>query len=170
MYIVLRWFVVGLSAMGLLSMRLGFANTSRYGFCTFVKAVQPTPTMNTRSLSATIVRDCSEGALNGTSCWARVCMLPQTAVHKLKIPQQTRSLISQLFLSVIITLSENKTASRGSIFASKNGSLALRTFSPVSFSTNFITHVRRPLILLQCICLVKSHQNLEVGMTGIISG
>jgi hypothetical protein len=29
-YIVLRWFVVGLSAMGSRSMRLGFAKTGRY--------------------------------------------------------------------------------------------------------------------------------------------
>jgi hypothetical protein len=37
--------------------------------CTFVKAVQPTPMMNTRSLSATIVRECNERVLtyiNGT--------------------------------------------------------------------------------------------------------
>lgn len=52
-----RWFVVGLSAMGLRGMRLGFAKQRLADKCTFVKAVQPTPTMNTRSLSATIVRD-----------------------------------------------------------------------------------------------------------------
>jgi hypothetical protein len=62
-YIILRWFVVGLSAMGLRSMRLGFAKTE-YMVRTFVKAVQPTPTMNTRSLPAAIVRGCDRRALS----------------------------------------------------------------------------------------------------------
>lgn len=100
-YTVLRWFVVGLSATGLRGMRL-LCKDWQIWFCTFVKAVQPTPTMNTRSLSATIVWDCHERperALQRDHL-VRTCSYAQSHVT----PPNQKSLNGLSTLLVIIAL------------------------------------------------------------------